>query len=81
MDMQYFTKNLYIILLPASITSRGIWELQEINKDENKKIKKAGGRSLKRNEKLETHEMRITNRDEEKKTNKFEQWEINCIEK
>ena len=61
MEMQFVIKSLDMILLPASITSREIYELQEINEDEKEKIKKVGGRSAKRNEKLETHELRITN--------------------
>ena len=59
--MKIVIKSLDMILLPASITSRETYELQEINKDEKEKIKKVGGRSAKRNEKLETHELRITN--------------------
>ena len=61
MKMQFVIKSLDMILLPAFITSREIYELQEINEDEKEKIKKVGGRSAKRNEKLETHELRITN--------------------
>ena len=61
MKMQFVIKSLEMILLSASITSREIYELQEINEDEKEKIKKVGGRSAKRNEKLETHELRITN--------------------
>ena len=60
-EMKIVIKSLDMILLPASITSREIYELQEINEDEKEKIKKVGGRSAKRNEKLETHELRITN--------------------
>ena len=60
MDTQFIKKNLNLILLSASITSREIYELQETKEDENEKTKKVGRRSMKRNEKLVTHEMNIT---------------------
>ena len=48
-EMKIVIKSLDMILLPASITSRETYELQEINKDEKEKIKRAGERKTLRN--------------------------------
>ena len=48
-EMKIVIKSLDMILLPASITSRETYELQEINKDEKEKTIKAGGRKTLRN--------------------------------
>ena len=61
MQIEFGIKNLETILLPASITSREIYKLQETKEDEKEKSKKVGRRSAKRNEKLETHKLRIIN--------------------
>ena len=60
MQIEFGIRNLETILLPAFITSREIYKLQE-TKDGKEKSKKVGRRSAKRNEKLETHKLRIIN--------------------
>ena len=40
MRMQFGIKSLEMILLPASITSREIYKLQETKEDEKKRVKK-----------------------------------------
>ena len=54
--MKIVIKSLDMILLPASITSRETYELQEINKDEKEKIKKVGGRKKLKSDKRNANE-------------------------
>ena len=54
-------KSLVMILLSAFINSSETFELQEINKDEEEKIKRVGGRKTLRNDKGNANKSQITN--------------------